>query len=365
MKLTLVLTHQCDLACDYCYAGPKRARDMSRAVGERAVERALLALAPGEALHLGLFGGEPLLVWPMARDLIGYAQDAAGQRGVRLTVQLTTNGTHLTPVILDEALALGVQLAVSMDGLPDVHDRFRPFRGGRGSSGAALLAIDLLVASGASFVVNSVVRPETVDRLADGVRFLVERGVTTILPSLDYSAPWSADDADRLKHAVAGLRRVYVEHFPAIQIGWIETKVLLLAGPSLVRPSCGSELEVAVAPSGRLYPCERMVADDATDLGLGHVYEQGPLRVLRKRSAPGVDAACGDCSSATLCANDCACANVGRTGRADLPDGLICALEQACIEEAARALSELSQRPQRRLPVATGRLASEREVLSV
>ena len=70
MRLSLILTHQCDLACSYCYAGEKSARDMPLEVGEQALERAFATLAPDEALHLGFFGGEPLLAWAAGALLV-------------------------------------------------------------------------------------------------------------------------------------------------------------------------------------------------------------------------------------------------------------------------------------------------------
>ena len=55
------------------------------------------------------------------------------------------------------------------------------------------------------------------------------------------------------------------------------------------------------------------------------------------------------CASARLCANDCACANLSRTGEANAPDGLICLHEQTCLEEAQLALRAVARR---RLPLA-------------
>lgn len=351
MKLTLVLTHQCDLACAYCYSGRKFARSMEPHLGQRAIDRALDGLAPDQTLTLGFFGGEPLLAWPLARDLSRYARARARARGVRLALQLTTNGTHLSPDLLDQALLLGVDVTVSMDGLPAVHDAARPTRGGRPSSAAALAAIDLLRRRSATFQVNMVVRPEGLPHLADGARFLADRGAAHLLPSLDYGADWRPEHGPALRAAIAGLRRLYVERFPQLEIGWLETKTLLLADRGRTRPSCGvGQGEVAVAPSGRHYPCERLVGEDAQDLGFGHVDDDGPLRVDGLCSQPAPDAACGDCGVADLCTNDCACANLARTGRADLPDGLICLFETACLTEAARALQEVSS-GRRRLPV--------------
>jgi sulfatase maturation enzyme AslB (radical SAM superfamily) len=107
--LVLVLTHQCDLACDDCYAGEKTARAMPLSVGRTAIARALQAVEPGGSLRLGLFGGEPSLAWDTAgRPLAREARERAAAAEVALSVSLTTNGTHLDARRLDE-LARGAR----------------------------------------------------------------------------------------------------------------------------------------------------------------------------------------------------------------------------------------------------------------
>lgn len=358
MLLVLVLTHQCDLACTYCYAGPKDGRVMPLAIGRRAIDRALLAVPRGGTLRLGLFGGEPLLAWrATGRPLVAYAAEGAARRGVRIAPTVTTNGTRLDARTLDELRALEVEVAVSMDGLPEVHDAGRPGRAGRPSSGAALAAIDLLVGRGLPFRVVSVVRPESCDRVVEGTRFLADRGVRAVVHALDYGAPWAPADGPRLRAVVRGLRELWVTRFPDLELSWLEGKAAqLLEG--LEQPACGvSAGEIAVAPSGRLYPCERLVGDDAPGpFWSGHVDDgDGPLELARARSAqPGADAPCATCAAEPFCANACACANLARTGALDGPDGLICTLEQARLEEARAGLAALADRsgPARRLPVA-------------
>ena len=357
MRLSLILTHQCDLACSYCYAGEKSARDLPREVGERALERAFATLATGEALHLGFFGGEPLLAWEQLVPLARRARAMAAARRVELDLHLTTNGTHLSEAVLAEGLALGIRFTVSMDGLPEVHDRFRPRRGGQPSSAAALAAIARLVAAGAPFSVVSVVRPETVGRLGAGARFLAERGVRSLIPSLDAHAQWAPEHGAALERAIGELRALYVERFPALGVSWLETALAVLEGAA--RPACGvGEGEVAVAPSGRLYPCEQLVgADDeqAQRFARGHVADSGPLRApLAPRAQPDQ---CSGCASEGACANSCACFNLARTGDPARPDGLRCTLERAALREARRARRELlapaarrARRRARRLP---------------
>lgn len=354
MLLVLVLTHQCDLACTYCYTGQKDERAMSLEVGRRAIERALLAVPAQGTLRLGLFGGEPLLAWERGRALVAHARDLARARGLRVVTSITTNGTHLDERTLDELLALEVELSVSMDGLPAVHDAARPTRGGRPSSTTALAAIARLVARDVPFRVVSVVRPDSVEQVAAGTRFLADHGVRAVVHSLDHAASWSPADAPRLRRAVRDLRLLWVERFPDLELAWLEGKATLLLEPSLQRPVCGmGASEIAVAPSGRLYPCERLVKDDAPGpFASGHVNDaDGPLTLTRAFAArPDADSACASCATEPFCNNACACANLARTGALDGPDGLICALERACLLEARAGLEALGRAAPRPLP---------------
>jgi uncharacterized protein len=345
-RLTLVLTHACDLACAYCSAGPKSARSMDEATGERAIARSLAAIDDGGVLDLGFFGGEPLLEWPLARRLIARARALARPRRIEVMLALTTNGSRIDDRTADELVAESVDVALSIDGLPEVHDSERRTAGGRPTSERALAAFERLRARGARPRVVSVVRPSNVDRLAEGARFLAERGADRLEPSLDYLAPWRAEELPRLERAVADLGRLWIERWPALSISWIDAKVAIGAG-LLARPiECGfGRGEVAVAPSGRVYPCERLVADDLGTWAIGRVDERdGPFPRGAATCGPGEDSACGGCAARFACSNACACQNLARTGRPDAPDGLVCVLEQACIAAAADAARALAER---------------------
>jgi uncharacterized protein len=345
MRLALVLTHRCDLACGYCSSGPKSSRDMPFERGRRAIDLALAALAPGRTLFLVLYGGEPLLVWPLARALLAHARLAAARRGVLLRPLVTSNGTRLSDELLDELLALEVELTLSLDGLPADHDALRRSASGRGSSAAALRALERLAARGGPVRVQSVVRPETAPRLGQAARFLADRGATCLAHDLDWSAPWRAAHLPGLRAGLRELAGVWAERRPALEVAWLDARVRALAGVPL--PPCGSAPEVAVAPSGRLYACERLVGEDlpGSPLARGHLDRGLAAPPLACAPAP---AACAPCGAQATCLRACACTTLARAWQAGLPDGLLCALEGALQDELARAL----RGPARPLPLA-------------
>ena len=73
-SLTLMLTHDCNLRCSYCYMGAKSGRVMPESLGRKAIDRAIASLEDKGELELGFFGGEPLLEPALLGSLIKYAQ---------------------------------------------------------------------------------------------------------------------------------------------------------------------------------------------------------------------------------------------------------------------------------------------------
>jgi len=121
--LVLVVNHACNLRCSYCYTGEKFPRSMPRTTGEKAIDRAVASTAPGGTLELGFFGGEPLIEASLIQSFIAYAQAATKAGGLSLSITITTNGTIATPAAWAIMTDGAVDLSVSHDGLPEVHDR--------------------------------------------------------------------------------------------------------------------------------------------------------------------------------------------------------------------------------------------------
>src|SRR5438034_1908045 len=123
--LVLMVNHACNLRCTYCYTGEKFSRRMHYSVGAKAIDRAVASIEPGGVLELGFFGGEPLIEAALILDLIDRARARTACRGVALRLNLTTNGTLTSSEAWDVMLDPEIDLAISHDGLPHVHDRHR------------------------------------------------------------------------------------------------------------------------------------------------------------------------------------------------------------------------------------------------
>ena len=109
-------TRRCNLRCLHCYSDSS-----PDAVDELAIE--VVTRVVGEAAELGytvlsVSGGEPFLYRPLPQLL-------AAAKANGMSTQLVSNGTAITRQRLDEVRDCLDLLAVSIDGMPDDHDRMR------------------------------------------------------------------------------------------------------------------------------------------------------------------------------------------------------------------------------------------------
>ena len=135
--LSLAVAQKCNLGCTYCYAeggdfgAPARNMDMETAAA--AVDRLFEDVAPGEGVNLAFMGGEPLVNRQVLVDATELAALEAQRRKIRIGFSITTNGTLLTPEDGAFFERHGFAVTISLDGIGNVHDRQRAFKGGQGS----------------------------------------------------------------------------------------------------------------------------------------------------------------------------------------------------------------------------------------
>ena len=348
-SLTLMLTHACNLRCTYCYMGEKRQQVMPRELGCAAIDRALASMTDDGYLELGFFGGEPLLETRLIQTFMDYSLQAAAGKNIRVHFGITTNGTHTQPAAWELMLRNDLDLSISCDGLPATHDRHRIRVDGSGSSDAVIATIRRVVDAGKDLRIIMVVRPDSLADLPANVRFIRSLGVRHIEPSLDLWTTWSIQDEQQLQPIVAQLADIWRDGLPGNSIGWFDEKaahLAKLAFPPATRCGFGNGA-VAVAPTGNLYPCERLIGEDSP---------QSPIRLQGNAADGGCDflhlhntsqrdhISCNSCAMDSMCNTFCRCGNYTRTGDPRRPDRLLCSWNQACLSETARILRELQPR---------------------
>ena len=342
MDLTLSLTHDCNLDCSYCYAGSKRRSVMSKETADQGLRFAFSFAA--KDIQLGFFGGEPLLEWDTLTHASKGAEALASEKGVNLKKTLTTNATLLTPEKLEWLRQHDFFLALSIDGNRKMHDATRPYRNGKSSFDACMAGLDESLSVFADMMeVIVVVDPVNVKFLAESVRFLVEeKHVPRVAINPNFYTEWSKNDLAGLDKGFREIGELAIQwhrggHPPAVN--FIDSKIVTrLKNGFECKDRCNfGEREIAVAPSGRLYPCERLIGDDTNhEMCIGTVSEgfdeSKRQPILQKRG--NVNEECFGCEIRKRCMNWCCCINYALTGAIDTTDGIVCFHERMAVDAA-------------------------------
>jgi uncharacterized protein len=327
----LSLTHNCNLRCKYCYAGEKSKRTMSRETAFAAID--FLARHTDRRCVVTLFGGEPLMEFGLIREVVEYSSQ---NHGGSITFRMSTNGTLINDEVLRFCGQHGVMFSVSIDGHPKLHDRTRSFASGNGSYATIDKHLDRILKFNPYTVAISVVVPETAAMLAEGAQHLFGRGFRYVIQTLDYSGDWQAGDIATLKEQYSQLASFYYERLSKgskIYYAAFDERIKTWSQkPYRLGDLCDmANSQIAIAPSGRIYPCVQFVADDRNHrFVIGDV--RGGFDGVRRQELIAENmterTACVGCDLHGRCATYCGCVNWQTTGHLDRIPPIICEHER-------------------------------------
>ncbi|HEV7473508.1 MAG TPA: GDL motif peptide-associated radical SAM/SPASM maturase [Pyrinomonadaceae bacterium] len=181
------ITLACDLKCQHCgsRAGKRRTGELSTAECFDLI-RQMARLGTREVT---IIGGEVY----MRRDWTELIREIRAQ-GMDCTMQ--TGGLHLTEERIREAAAAGLQAGgVSIDGLPELHDRLR---GVKGSFDAGLNALRLMREYGLTTSVNTQITAEVIPQLRELMNLFIEAGAKNWQIQLTVAMGRAADHPELL-----------------------------------------------------------------------------------------------------------------------------------------------------------------------
>ena len=343
-SLYLFLTQTCNLRCVYCYGegGEYGERGvMSEATALAAVDWLLANSFEEKSVRISFFGGEPLLNFPLLQRVVAYAKDEAALRGKEVRFAVITNASLLTDEIVAYIAEERIGPQVSFDGPPEVHDRQRPFKNGRGSHARVCANVEKLRA-----VVPGLMGRATVCAGSDP--FAVRRGMEEagfascqlVSASPVVSRREGATDAATEAQAAEEQRRAAelmlaywraetAELFAAVRERRLEAQqepgpLARLAHGRKRRVTCGVGRSMrAVAVNGDVYPCHRFVGLE--DFRLGHLsdYRAGAPNDYDRAVVENLPA-CRSCWARYFCGGGCFHDNLARTGDMQRPDPDVC-----------------------------------------
>ena len=279
--LCLHIAHDCNLACQYCFAeeGEYHGRRalMSFEVGKKALDFLIANSGNRRNLEVDFFGGEPLMNWQVVKDLVAYGREQEKLHDKKFRFTLTTNGVLLNDEVMEFCNREMGNVVLSIDGRKEVHDKMRPFRKGSGS-------YDLIVPKFQQFAesrhqdkyyVRGTFTHYNLD-FSEDVLHLADLGFKQISvepvvaePKEPYAIreedlPKLFEEYDKL--AVEMIRR----HKSGEDFNFFHFMIDLEGGPCVAKrlSGCGSGTEyLAVTPWGDFYPCHQFVGNEKFLLG--------------------------------------------------------------------------------------------------
>lgn len=350
MKYTLCITQQCNLRCSYCYIQKKKAV-MSLETAESIINNIFDHTPSEERIDIGFFGGEPLLEFPHMKRIVDLIESHPSFEVARVCLDVVTNGTIFSDEIGEYLADHNITFCLSCDGPPQVQDKSRRYRNGLKSSPVVERTLREAARFFPAVLVNAVYRPDTFEFLPQVVDYFSSLGIRQIYLNPDYSASWSKEDADKLFAVFSRLADQYVDFYRKNNphyISVIDSKILVMLkeGYSFTERCRMGRGEFAFAPSGNIYPCERLIGADEGSLHcIGHI-ASGLSNVrpcVHISRSTHTTRECSTCSLADYCMNWCGCSNFFSTGSYERMGPFQCASEKAAISAAFQAFNSLER----------------------
>ena len=303
-----------------------------------------------ESVDIGFFGGEPLLYMPLIREIVHIVKKHPISLNREVNFQIVTNGTLITEEVLETVIEERISLGISCDGLPEIQDKNRKYRNGKGSSMEVEQGIKLAVNTLPWVMVNAVFNPDTFEMLPDTIEYFYAMGIRNIYANANYSASWSKDHLPLLEKTYSKIAELYQKYHindDPSYINCIDSKLILILKDGYApneRCSMGRG-EFAFGPEGEIYPCERLAGDCSSEQHrIGHIDTGVDLTCINVIDNKDDNAGllCASCSLESYCMHWCGCSNYFSSNSYAAPGAFICALEKISIQSAFTVFEQLS-----------------------
>jgi len=313
----------CNLNCRYCFYLEKRnlypesARHrMSDAVLEEMIKSYLQTVQP--VYSFGWQGGEPTLMGlDFFKKIIQY-QKAYGKSGMTVSNGLQTNATLIDDAMADHFKRYRFLLGCSLDGPPDIHNRYRETTAGGPTHNRVLAGIETLKQHQVEFNILILVSQSNVHRAKAVYRYLVDQGFLyhQYIPCVEFDA-----DGNLEPYGITGpewgkflcdifdiwypsdTRRVSIRHLDALLLKLVDNQISVCT----MGDNCCQYFVVEY--NGDIYPCDFFVDPD---LRLGNIMEMSWDELLASSTYQAfggrkaeLHEACRRCDVFDLCQGDC------------------------------------------------------------
>lgn len=356
--LCLHIAHDCNLACQYCFAeeGEYHGRRalMSFEVGKKALDFLIANSGNRRNLEVDFFGGEPLMNWEVVKQLVEYGRSKEKEYNKNFRFTMTTNGVLLNDEIMEYCNREMSNVVLSLDGRKEVNDKMRPFRGGKGS-------YDLIVPKFRKFAemrgdrdyyVRGTFTRHNLDFSKDVMEFadlgFRSMSIEPVVAAPEEEYAIREEDLPQIMEEYDRLAEEYLKRKKEGRgFNFFHFNIDLNQGPCVAKrlSGCGSGTEyLAVTPRGDLYPCHQFVGQEEFLLGnvdTGVTNER--IRDEFKLCNVYAKDKCRDCFARFYCSGGCAANSYNFHGSITDAYDIGCAMQKKRIECAIMLKAALAE----------------------
>ena len=356
--LCLHIAHDCNLACQYCFAeeGEYHGRRalMSFEVGKKALDFLIANSGNRRNLEVDFFGGEPLMNWEVVKQLVEYGRSKEKEYNKNFRFTMTTNGVLLNDEIMEYCNREMSNVVLSLDGRKEVNDKMRPFRGGKGS-------YDLIVPKFRKFAemrgdrdyyVRGTFTRHNLDFSKDVMEFadlgFRSMSIEPVVAAPEEEYAIREEDLPQIMEEYDRLAEEYLKRKKEGRgFNFFHFNIDLNQGPCVAKrlSGCGSGTEyLAVTPWGDLYPCHQFVGQEEFLLGnvdTGVTNER--IRDEFKLCNVYAKDKCRDCFARFYCSGGCAANSYNFHGSITDAYDIGCAMQKKRIECAIMLKAALAE----------------------
>jgi uncharacterized protein len=351
---------RCNLRCSYCYYVGRTelleggAEPMSRELLERFIAERF-AVSPGPVTHFEWHGGEPTLLGVEYFETIVALQRRHLTAGRQVSNGLQTNGLLLDAAWAEFLARERFSVGLSLDGPPELHDRFRAAAGGAPTQARVVEAFRLLKSRRVLCNVLCVLHSDNVREPDVVYDFFSELGVTHLqLLPLVVRASTGADEAAESPAAIGEFLCRVFDRWIAADVGRVVVQTFDEAlraihgvehALCIHRETCGN---VAVLErDASFYACDHFVDAEhrigsIAERSLADLASDPRMRAFGEAKRAVLPRQCRTCDVLAFCNGGCPKDRFLTTDDGETGLNVLCAAYRRFFRHAAPQLERLS-----------------------
>lgn len=341
--ITLNITNNCDLRCDYCFEHNKNKKQLTVENAIKILDKCYHNFEKNNDIKsvmvVNFFGGEPFLNWKVIEHLMKYSKE----HKYRIEFGVTTNLTILTDKMIDIIEEYELGMLISIDGIKEIHDRNRC-----NSYDIVKKNVQKLIDRHLGYLLEArmTLMPKDCDKLLESVKSIVDMGITNIAPVAVTDTSWSDNDyiiyKKSLEEVWEWLINLYNENDNKKNVSikfiedYIENVLTIPLEVQMKHCQAGCNTTCSIGVNGDIMPCHQRhtVKKDYDLVKYGNIFDDDIKEINFNQNNTIGAFNCKKCIAYSTCKGGCPSENLTVNGNSNVMNETQCKITQIMVEVA-------------------------------